>query len=125
MFVLIVTIQNRKKPIDLKIRKFNFCHSILILCGTITVSNNLICFARMLINNYLTFAKVKPHILLNYYLLLGSIIVVLCSVNFMKKIVVSKKRKVMFVITIFLLIALFTLLIGWNFFAVVGAEFNI
>ncbi|WP_428866038.1 hypothetical protein [Clostridium sediminicola] len=43
----------------------------------------------------------------------------------MKKIVVSKKRKVMFVITIFLLIALFTLLIGWNFFAVVGAEFNI
>lgn len=120
LLVIIVTFQNRKKQVEFKTKRFNFCHSILVLCGTVTILNNLICSARMLINNYRTFAEMKQHILLNYPLLLGTIITILYSVNFMRKTVVSKKRKVMCVITIILLIALFTLLIGWNYFAVVG-----
>lgn len=120
IILLIVAIKNRKKQLDPENKRFNLYHSILLLCGTVTIVNNLIPSAKIMINNFRTFAEMKPHILLNYPLLLVSIIVSIFSFNSMKKASITRIRKVMYLVTIIMLILLFTLLIGWNYFTIVG-----
>ena len=72
-------------------------------------------------SGFRTFAEMKSHILLNYPLFFGAIIATILSANSMKKAAgISKKYKVLYFVTIILLVLLFTLLFHWNFFAVVG-----
>lgn len=120
IILLIASIKKRKKKLKTENKKFNLYHLILILFGTVTIINNLIPSSKMMISSFHTFAEMKPYILLNYHLLLGTLIMTIISASTMKNSVVSKKHKVIYFITIVLLILLFTLLFHWNFFAVVG-----
>lgn len=111
------TIRSRKKQFSLQKKRFNLSHLILMLCGTSTILNNLICVIRIIvISNFRTFAEMKVHILLNYGLLMATIIATIMSLIFLRTGEVSTRRKLAYVSTIILLIALFTLLFGWNFF---------
>lgn len=120
VILLVNAIKNRKKNIIPANKRFNLYYLTLVLLGTVTIINNLIPSAKIMISSFHTFAAMKPHILLNYPLLLGVIIMVFFSASSMKKAVVSKKHKVIYFITVILLISLFVLLLHWNFFAVVG-----
>ncbi len=120
ILLLIIAIRNRKKQLAPENKRFILYHSLLILFASVTIVNNLIPSTKIMINNFRTFAEFKPHILLNYPLLLGTIIVGMFSVSSIRKAVVSKKRKVIYAITLILLVLLFTLLIHWNYFAIVG-----
>lgn len=119
LILLFLKFKNRKKQLELEDKRFNFYYSILILCGTMTVFNNLICITRIMMNKFRTFAEVNPHLLLNYPLLVCTVIAAFFSIKYMRKIVSSKKRKVFYILTLTLLTLLFALLIGWNFFIVV------
>jgi len=116
IILLIAAVRNRKKQVEPENRRFNLYHSILVLCGTVTIINNFIPSAKIMMTTFITFAEVKPHILLNYPLLFGTIFVGIFSVNSMRKALITPKRKVMYIVTIFMLILLFALLIGWNYF---------
>ena len=121
VILLVIAIKNRKVNILPANKKFNFYYFILVLLGTATVINNLIPSTKVMISSFHTFAAMKPHILLNYPLLIGAIITtVLSAYSVQKTTAVSKKYKVLYVITIVLLILLFAMLLHWNFFAVVG-----
>lgn len=119
LILLILKFKNRKKELEIENKKFNFYYSMLILCGTTTVLNNLICITRIMMNKFRTFVEIKPHLLLNYPLLVCTVIAALFSIIYMRKIDISKKSKVLYFITIISLTLLFTLLIIWNFFIVV------
>jgi len=121
VILLVIAIKNRKKNLLPADRKFNLYYLILVLLGTFTVVNNLIPTAKIMISPFHTFAVMKPHILLNYPLLVGAIIItVLSAYSMQKTTAVSIKYKALYFITIALLASLFTLLLHWNFFAVVG-----
>ncbi|UOE56132.1 hypothetical protein [Cytobacillus oceanisediminis] len=62
LILLILKFKNRKKQLELEDKRFNFYYSMLILCGTTTVLNNLICITRIMMNKFRTFAEVKPHL---------------------------------------------------------------
>ena len=92
-----------------------------MLLGTAAVINNLIPVTKFMTSSFHTFAAMKPHILLNYPLLLGAIITTVLSAYYMRKTTaVSKKYKALHIVTIALLASFFTLLLHWNFFAIVG-----
>lgn len=118
LILLILKFKNRKKQLELENKKFDFYFSLLILCGTTTVLNNLICVSRFMTNNFRTFAEFKPHLLLNYPLLVCTVIAAIFSFKYIRKNGISKKSRVLHLITIILLTLLFALLIGWNFFNV-------
>ena len=120
IILLIMAIKNRKKDILPASKKFNLYYLALVLLGTATLINNLIPSAKIMISSFHTFAAMKPHILFNYPLLFGAIIMTLFTANSMKEVAVSNKYKVLCIISIALLISLFALLLHWNYFAVVG-----
>lgn len=120
IITIIMLIKNRKRQLNLQKTHFNLIHTILLLCGAITIINNVTCLVRILIiNNFRTFSEMKVHIVLNYALLVVTLITAIISVIFLRKEEVSKRRRLAYVITIILLISLFALLIGWNFFSIV------
>ena len=119
--LLVITFKNRKKEISPVNKRFNLYYLILVLLGTAAVINNLIPVTKFMISSFHTFAAMKPHILLNYPLLLGAIITTVLSAYYMRKTTaVSKKYKALHIVTIALLASFFTLLLHWNFFAIVG-----
>lgn len=118
--LLIIAFKNRKKTLAPINKKLNIYHGSLVLLGTITLTNNLIPSTKIMVNNFRTFAEMKPHILLNYPLLLMTLIITLLSLSTIKKATVSRSYKVFYIINCIMLTLLFTMLIGWNYFAIVG-----
>lgn len=109
--------KSRRKGLSKQEKYFNLFRFILILSGTFTVINNLICVARILIiNNFRTFAEMKLHIILNYILVIPIVLSLGAIVYFFTKSKSITKQKVSTIITSILVFALFVLLIGWNFF---------
>jgi len=120
IIAIVKVLKNRKKLLNSQNKHFDLSNLILLLCGTATIFNNMICLVRILIiNNFRTFAEMKVHILLNYALLAATIISIIISFVFLRRGKISNMCKFIYIITIILLIALFTLLIGWNFFSIV------
>jgi len=118
---IVMMLKDRKKRFDLQRKYFCLSHLILLLCGTATILNNIICLVRILIiNNFRTFSEMKIHILLNYTLLVVTIIATIISLVFLRNVKVSKIHKLIYIITNILLLALFALLIEWNFFSIIA-----
>lgn len=120
LVLLIVALKNRKKGLDVYRKRFNRYHSLLVLAGTMTLINNLTPSAMIMINNFRTFAEVKPYIIFNYPLLLITFILSILSLKSMKKTCLTKTRTIMYVMTLIMLVLLFATFIGWNYFAIVG-----
>jgi CubicO group peptidase (beta-lactamase class C family) len=109
--------KSRRKNLSKQERYFNLFHFILILSGTFTILNNIICVVRILIiNNFRTFAEMKIHIILNYIFLIPVVLSLSAILYFFIKSKSTKKQKVFTLVTSILIFALFVLLTGWNFF---------
>jgi inner membrane protein involved in colicin E2 resistance len=62
----------------------------------------------------------KPHIVFNYPLLIGTIAAAFFSAKYLSKIKTKKRTKILYIFTLALLTSLFAILYHWNFFAIVG-----
>ncbi len=120
IILLINLIMGRKKKLDSFNKRYKLYYHLLVLFGTVTIINNFIPPAKIMISTFHTFSAMKPHILLNHPLFLGTVVTSILSTKYLNKVTVSKKTKLLHFTTIILLILLFSLLFHWNFFAITG-----
>ncbi|QUH25225.1 serine hydrolase domain-containing protein [Serpentinicella alkaliphila] len=119
--VLIITIiKDKNKGFHQGNKRFNLYFLVLVLLGLVTLTNNLIPTYKIMISSFRTFAEMKPHILLNFPLLIATITVAVLSFISVRKASISRGFKALYLISIVLLISLFSLLFHWNYFFVVG-----
>jgi len=120
IILLISLIKGRKKKLDSFNKRYKLYYYLLVLFGTVTIINNLIPPAKIMISTFHTFTAMKPHIILNYPLFLGTLVTLILSTKYLYKARVSNKTKLLHFATIVLLVLLFVLLFHWNFFAITG-----
>lgn len=101
-------------------RRLNKLIPLLVLCGTALLANNAILIVRMLVDNFRSFAEVKPHILLNYPLAaIAACLAVALAVG-RKKSTASPGQRAFSLATVLMLAALIALLYNWQFFVVLA-----
>lgn len=84
------------------------------------LANNAILIVRMLVDNFRSFAEVKPHILLNYPLAaIAACLAVALAVG-RKKSTASPGQRAFSLVTVLMLAALIALLYNWQFFVVLA-----
>lgn len=107
-------VSQRKKSTDArKMRRLVF---VLVVFGLLLILNNGILEVRMLFNKYWVFEEVRIHILLNYFLAIGSFIVTVLFLRTWKKERMSLVQKISYGSVVLVLSALIGVLYNWQFF---------
>jgi hypothetical protein len=120
LILIISLIKKRSREMESEYKRFKIYNLMIVLLGSATIINNLIPSAKMMTNNFRTFSEMKPHIVFNYPLLIGTIAAAFFSAKYLSKIKTKKRTKILYIFTLALLTSLFAILYHWNFFAIVG-----
>ena len=113
----------RKKNEDIKTfrdKKVHRIFTLLVLSGTATLINNAVLIARMLMNNYRSFYEIRPHILLNYPLVIVAAILIISLLINWRSAGLSKRQKALYLVTIGVMTAFICTLISWQFLNVIA-----
>ena len=113
-FVLIVTsvLNRRRKSSTTKIRKWIY---LLNIAGTALIANVSLLAMRMLNNSDRGYFEVLPQIVVNYVLMIASVLFIIFILMNWKKVTLTKFQKIIYLLSIVTIILLFYLLIAWNF----------
>ncbi|MTI96687.1 MAG: hypothetical protein FH749_14645 [Firmicutes bacterium] len=88
---------------------------LLTLTGTAVLANNALLIARMLIDNYRSFAQVRIHVLINYPLFVLAAVLILATILQWRRSRLTRGQKFWTLTTIFTMLAFAGLLANWQF----------
>lgn len=115
-FVLIVTsvLNRRRKSSTIKIRKWVY---LLNIAGTALIANVSLLAMRMLNNSDRGYFEVIPQIVVNYVLMIASVLFIIFILMNWKKVTLTKFQKNSYFLSITTMIIFIYLLIAWNFYS--------